>query len=206
MKSATELWYSSWIQNYVKPLLIAVFLVFGLLRPFVVEAYRVDSGSMEETLMTGDRILVSKFVYGLKLPLTDIKVLDFHRPQRGDIVLFVPPHDPRTFVKRVIGLPGDVVETRGTTLYVNGQKMEESSYVRYRFGGIQPNFGPYTVPEDMLFVMGDNRDLSSDSRSWGTFPLRNLKGQAFLIYWSNSGSWWQIYKLRFKQIGKWLAS
>lgn len=206
MRAVLRLWKHPVMQSYVNPLLFAVFIVFGFLRPFVVEAYRVDSGSMETTLMTGDRILVSKFTYGVRLPLTDIRILDFHTPERGDIVLFVPPHDSRTFVKRVIGMPGDIVETRGRQLYVNGDRVEEEEHARYQFGGLRRNFGPYTVPEETLFVMGDNRDNSSDSRSWGPVPMKELKGQAFLVYWSNGGSWWQLHRVRLSQFGKWLAS
>ena len=206
MQKLNRLWHHAVVQEYVRPLLLAILLVFGFLRPFVVEAYRVDSGSMETTLMTGDRILVSKFAYGIQIPLTEIRVLDFHTPERGDIILFKPPHDARTFVKRVIGLPWDTVRTRGTALYVNGKRLRESEYARYRYGGVQPDFGPYTVPEGHIFVMGDNRDNSSDSRSWGPVPLANLKGQAFLIYWSHEGDWWEFYRLRLRQIGRWLAS
>ena len=171
---------------------IAVAVVLALfIRTFVVQAFKIPSGSMKPTLLIGDHILVNKFIYGVKIPFWDKIIIPIKKPERGDIVVFKFPEDPsKDFIKRVIGIAGDVIEIRNKQLYVNHKRMEtlygvylDSSIIS---GSIQPrdNFGPVTVPPDALFVMGDNRDHSYDSRFWGFVRLNALKGKAFIIYWS----------------------
>ena len=169
---------------------IAVIIAL-FIRTFVVQAFKIPSGSMKPTLQVGDHILVNKFIYGVKIPYLNTLLLPVKKPQRGDIVVFKYPLDPRKdFIKRVIGLPGDVVEIRDKTIYVNGQRLNHDVGVfsdpHIIAGNIRPrdNLGPISVPKGALFVMGDNRDESFDSRFWGFVPLRDVNGKAFIIYWS----------------------
>ncbi|MCD6508577.1 signal peptidase I [Candidatus Poribacteria bacterium] len=192
--------------EYVQVIFVAFAVVFGFLRPFIIEAYEIPTGSMRDTLLEGDRILVCKFIYGIKIPFTDWRVFDYHKPQRGDIFVFIPPHEPnRNFVKRIVGVGGDVIETRGRHLYVNGKLIHDESYTRHEPRPL-PDFGPYRVPKGYVFAMGDNRDRSNDSRFWGPVPLNNIKGKAFIIYWSQGGKLWQLNKIRWRRIGKILHS
>jgi signal peptidase I len=174
--------------------LAAFLLAAFILRATVVEAFKIPSGSMIPTLRIGDHILVSKLSYGLRLPLMASSVFLFDSPERADIVVFTRPDDPATIeddsdtnvIKRVVGLPGDVVEVRDTTVYINNQILEES-YARWQEGGLRDgNFGPERVPEGHIFLLGDNRDHSKDSRFWTEpfLPIERVKGRALIIYWS----------------------
>ncbi len=171
-------------------ILIAIVIAL-FIRTFVVQAFKIPSGSMKPTLLVGDHILVNKFIYGVKIPYLNTVILPVKDPQRGDIVVFKYPIDPRKdFIKRVIGVPGDVIEIRDKSVYINGQRLNHDVGVysdpRTIAGNLRPrdNLGPITVPLDGLFVMGDNRDESFDSRFWGFVPLRDVSGKAFIIYWS----------------------
>jgi signal peptidase I len=187
-------------REYFEAILIAIVLAL-FIRTFIVQAFKIPSGSMKPTLLVGDHILVNKFIYGVKLPFFRITLIPVTDPKRGDIVVFKFPEDPdKDFIKRVIGIPGDVVEIRNKKIYLNHKPMEDShgTYVDPHVipGSARPrdNFGPVTVPSDSLFVMGDNRDHSYDSRFWGFVDMSDLKGKAFIIYWSwnkeNSGVRW----------------
>jgi signal peptidase I len=195
-----------------------------LLRAFVVEAFQIPSGSMIPTLEIGDHIFVSKFAYGIGIPFTNKKVVEFSNPQRGDIIVFRYPPDPSTdFIKRVVGLPGDSVELRHNQVFINGQPMlreHVAGECRYNEGRSpeeardcelwieslgskthkvyqDPNqppqdWGPRVVPPRSVFVMGDNRDNSRDSRVWGFVPYDNVKGRALVVWWSRDpayGGW-----------------
>ena len=192
------------VWEYVQVIAVAFVLVFGFMRPFVVEAFKIPSGSMEDTLLVGDRILVAKFIYGIRVPFTKLHILDFHKPEIGDVFVFKPP--PRAgrtqnFIKRIVGLPGDVIEIRSGNLYRNGKVVEGEDYVkRHQFSPHSPQSGKMMVPPGHVFAMGDNRDRSSDSRVWGPVPMENIKGQAFLIYWSwdKKNDW--LKKIRFSRI------
>ncbi len=191
--------------EYIKTLVIAFVLVFGFMRPFVVEAFHIPSGSMEDTLLVGDRILVSKFIYGIKVPFTDKHILKFHEPEIGDVFVFEPPPGAgdEKLVKRVVGLPGDVIEVRKGEFYRNGKAVKEDHVKRQPFTWLsRQNFGPVEVPPGHVFAMGDNRDLSKDSRAWGFVPFENIKGQTFLTYWSwdEDADW--LHKIRFSRIGR----
>jgi signal peptidase I len=189
-----------------------VILIVLLLRSFLVEPFRIPSGSMMPTLLDGDFILVNKFAYGVRLPVLNYKIIDAGSPQRGDVVVFRYPKNPSVdYIKRVVGLPGDVVTYRNKMVYVNGEPMELAPQGKYsgegtalsmtgallfeeQLGEVSHNIlirqeqpirhGEFRVPEGHYFVMGDNRDNSNDSRFWGTVPEENLVGEAFMI-WMN---------------------
>ncbi|MDX1811789.1 MAG: signal peptidase I [Gammaproteobacteria bacterium] len=190
-----------------------VILIVLLLRSFLVEPFRIPSGSMIPTLKVGDFILVNKFAYGIRLPVTDTKVLGIGEPHRGDVAVFRYPKDPSVdYIKRVIGLPGDRISYRNKTLYINGKRISTSRvgpYTETKDGlpipganrineqltpeikhdilleSMKPTFnGEWIVPEGHYFMMGDNRDNSNDSRYWGFVPEANLVGKAFMI-WMN---------------------
>jgi len=164
----------SWIRETVETVVIALVLAF-LIRSFIVETFWIPSGSMEPTLMVGDRIMAYKIFYGI------------NRVKRGDIIIFKFPLDPKKdFVKRVIGLPGDTIEIRKKEVYVNKKRLIEPYAVHsdnWDTGFPRDEYGPVKVPSDSLFVLGDNRDSSEDSRYWGYVPKENIIGKAFLIYW-----------------------
>lgn len=145
------------IHEHAKMIVVPLILVFGLIRPFIVEAYRIPSGSMEDTLLVGDQILVCKFIYGVKIPGTNIKVLDFHKPARGDVFVFIPSHDERHFIKRIVAIEGDTVETRDDTLYVNGKIVDDGSYTKHLpFSQFRKDFPPFRQLE--YIPTGENFD------------------------------------------------
>jgi len=187
-------------REYAEALLIAAVLAL-FIRTFVVQAFKIPSGSMKPTLLVGDHILVNKFIYGVKIPFLNFTLIPIKTPKRGDIVVFKFPEDPKKdFIKRVIALPGDTVQIHNKKIYINHELMEDphGTYLDPHVipAGARPrdNVGPLTVPSDSFFVMGDNRDHSYDSRFWGCVDLSAIKGKAFIIYWSwdgeNSGIRW----------------
>ena len=178
-------------REYAESIIIAIILAL-VIRTFVVQAFKIPSGSMEDTLLIGDHILVNKLAYGLQIPVLDTKIRFLgllSTPQRGDIIVFPFPRDPsRDFIKRVIGLPGERIEVRNHHAYVNGEALKEP-YVRLdERAALHPSryshWGPEVVPPGKLFVMGDHRDNSADSRDWGFLDSEQVKGRAFIIYWS----------------------
>jgi len=204
-----------WVEPLVSALIIALFL-----KAFVVQAFKIPSGSMFPTLLVGDHVLVNRFGYGIMIPFTDIKLGPaFLKVKRGDIIVFKWPNDPKLdFIKRVIGLPGDEIAVRGRLVYINGKPFPidkngkfsgeerelekcgvpsncgfekyvetiDSKKHELAYAGCDAarDFGPIKVPEGHYFMMGDNRDCSNDSRYWGFVPFKNIKGKAFVIYWS----------------------
>lgn len=234
----------STFREYAEAIITAI-LIALFIRSFGIEAFKIPSSSMVPTLMIGDHIFVNKFVYGLRIPLTKIRFFEFRKPKRGDVVVFIYPEDEhKDFIKRVIGLPGDVVNVQGEDLFVNGQRIpkepvkvtnsdngkelivsdngnieaipffrtwrrfnffeeelgEEDVIIQYEKNTYHKN-GEFKVPENHLFVMGDNRDNSSDSREWGFVPLENVKGKAMFV-------WLSLNKekggIRFDRIGTWI--
>lgn len=191
--------------EYTKAVITALILAL-FIRAYFIQAFKIPSGSMIPTLQIGDHILVNKFIYGTTIPFSDKRVLVFRKPKRGDIIVFKYPEDPsRDFIKRVIAVEGDVIESRNKVIYVNGNPVNEP-YTQHtdttlKPRGIEPrdNFGPYIVPKDKLFMMGDNRDQSYDSRYWGYVDLKEIRGEALVIYWS-----WDSKKYfpRLERIGR----
>ena len=177
----------STFREYAEAAAIAVLLAL-FIRTFVVQAFKIPSGSMEPTLLIGDHILVNKFIYGVKIPFIRSTVIPISRPERGDVVVFIYPVDKsKDFIKRVIGLPGDKIEIRDKKIYVNGSLYEDKHgfYADRRAVRANPDHpDQFTVPKGHIFVMGDNRDHSYDSRFWGYVPIETIKGKAFIIYFS----------------------
>jgi signal peptidase I len=182
----------STVREYFESIVIAVILAL-FVRTWVVQAFKIPTGSMENNLLIGDHLLVNKFVFGPTTTL-DRAVLPVTNVVRGDIVVFKYPEEPeRDFIKRVIGLPGDTVELKAKKVYINGQPLDEP-YVHFLTGmsefsevtshDVRERYGPVTVPAGQYFVMGDNRDNSQDSRYWGFLPGTYIKGKAMMIYWS----------------------
>lgn len=177
-------------REYGEAILIA-FILALFIRTFIVQAFKIPSGSMKPTLLVGDHILVNKFLYGVKIPFTDITLVPVKKPKRGDIVVFKFPEDPKKdFIKRVIAVSGDTVQIRNKEVYINDKPIDDPYGIHIDPhtipGKLRPrdNLDPVSVPPDSLFVMGDNRDHSYDSRFWGFVKLSSVKGKAFIIYWS----------------------
>ncbi len=206
------------VREIAEAIVIALILAM-VIRTFVLQAFKIPSGSMEDTLLIGDHIIVSKFAYGLQVPkLAEVNLLGVNVPfletrlirtwgniHRGDVIVFRFPGDrSKDYIKRVIGLPGDRVELRDKVIYINNEKWNDPYGIyKGRLFGDDPektvNFGPYTVPAGFVFCMGDNRDRSYDSRYWGPVPISDIKGQAEIIYWS-----WdkEDHWVRFRRIGR----
>ncbi len=183
------------ILEYAKAIGTALILAL-IIRTFAVQAFKIPSGSMIPTLLIGDHLLVNKIVYGTPVDIPFTSITLFHmpglrQPQRDEVIVFKYPEDPtRDFIKRVIAVGGDTVQEIDKKIYVNGKLVDEpftqhidtTAYL----GQLEPrdNFGPYLVPKDKLFVMGDNRDQSYDSRFWGYVDVKQVRGKAMIIYWS----------------------
>jgi len=195
-----------WLE-YLIVIATAFALVFGFMKPFVVDAFNIPSESMEDTLLVGDRILVAKFIYGIRIPSIDICILGFNKPKVGDVFVFKPPPEARrksNFIKRIVGVSGDIIEIKKGELYRNGVPVEEETYVK-RIDNSPlhlMDFGPVKVPSEYVFAMGDNRDNSNDSRFWGFVPCENIRGQAFLRYWSWDKKADLLHKIRFSRSGR----
>jgi len=193
------------VKEYVESIIIAI-LIALFIRTFLVCAYKIPSRSMVPTLLVGDHILVNKFIYGVKIPLLRRTIIPFREPQRGEIVVFIFPNDrSKDFIKRVIGVAGDKIEIKNKKIFINDREFKDS-YGIFSDSLILPqslqprdNFGPVIVPEKSIFVMGDNRDESLDSRFWGFVDLKDVEGKAFVIYWS-----WNRdeHNLRWQRLGQ----
>jgi signal peptidase I len=186
----------STIREYFESIVIAVILAL-FIRTFVVQAFKIPTGSMEENLLIGDHLLVNKFVFGPTASAIERTLLPVTPIKRGDVLVFKYPEDPeRDFIKRVIGLPGEKVELREKKVYINDRALDEpyvhflqppgetSEFHEVTSYDVRERYGPVTVPPNHYFVMGDNRDNSQDSRYWGFLPRENVKGKALVIYWS----------------------
>jgi signal peptidase I len=187
-------------REYLEALLVAG-LFLGFTNTFVLKTFYIPSGSMENTLLVGDHLIVNRYVYGAPDGVAALGLLPTREPRRGDVVVFRSPEDPQIdLVKRLIGLPGDRVEIRQKQLFLNGRRVDDRTYAIHRDPRVgsertsfnyqlyrRDNFGPVTVPPGRYFFLGDNRDFSYDSRYWGAVPVHYVKGRAFLIYWSYGG-------------------
>lgn len=223
LKSAVDahlpLWRSYIVRDYAEAIVVALALAL-VIRAFVIQAFKIPSGSMIPTLLVGDQLIVNKFMYGFEIPFTYKKVLPLRKPSRGDIIVFRFPQDPsKDFIKRVIGTPGDVIEMKDKELYVNGEKLPTRSEGRYEYedtsgvkvdaellietiGDVEHKIlltdsfrSPLdnfrrVVPENQYFCMGDNRDRSNDSRYWGFVDASLIRGKAMVIYFSWPPSQW----------------
>ena len=188
------------LKEYVEALIIALILAL-LIRTFVIQAFKIPSGSMKETLLIGDHLLVNKFLYGVRFPFVDY-VIPVSDPEHSDIIVFEYPEEPdKDFIKRIIGIPGDTIEIRNKEVYRNGEKLSEP-YARHTDSriveGPRDNLIPFVVPADSYFVMGDNRDESYDSRWWRYVRRDQIRGKAWRIYWS----WESLSDIRFGRIGQ----
>lgn len=192
-KSVTGQRHKSALRDWSEALIVAAILAL-IIRTFVVQAFKIPSASMEDTLLIGDHLLVNKFIYGLQVPGVDHRIFTIREPQRGDIIVFEFPEDRdqpfwkrRDFIKRIIGLPGDVVEIHNKQVLINGRPYNVPEAV-FKDGTLLPggrdNMPPVKVPADHYFMMGDNRDRSYDSRFWGFVSNEEIKGLAFIKYWS----------------------
>lgn len=215
-RGGDEATYSEpWPVEYAKSF-FPVLLIVLLLRSFLVEPFQIPSGSMVPTLEVGDFILVNKYTYGLRLPVLGTKLVDIDEPERGEVMVFFPPHESRYFIKRVVGLPGDTIGYRDGQLTINGEPVRTELIERIRMGngnGSQPGIlfrewlgdtdhlaqrttrerrrrrSQWVVPPDHYFMMGDNRDNSADSRVWGAVPEENIVGKAFAVWMHKDPGW-----------------
>ena len=199
----------NFIKEYIEPIVIAI-LIALFIRAFIVQAFKIPSSSMEPTLLVGDHILVNKFIYGIRIPYSDEifgknkKFFEWKKPQRGDVIVFIFPKDrKKDFIKRVIGTEGEKVEIVRNKIYINDKLMDDPwGHFTMARSSIE-DFGPVKVPEGSLFVMGDNRDNSQDSRFWGFVNINAVKGKALIVYFSwNSISQDLLNKIRWNRFGK----
>ena len=194
------------LREYVEAALWALVLTL-FLRAFVIQAFRIPSASMQDTLLIGDFLFVNKFEYGPKIPFTHIRLPGLRAPRRGDVIVFQFPQDPtKDFIKRCVATGGETLEVRNKQVYVDGKPLRES-YAIHSDPSVRPagydyrdNFGPVTVARGQMFMMGDNRDNSNDSRYWGQLEMDLVKGRAMFIYWSWDGErnwprWNRIFQL-----------
>jgi len=194
----------STLRESIEAIFIAL-IVALFIRTFVVQAFKIPSGSMIPTLLIGDHILVNKFIYGIKNPITRKTLISIGEPERNDVIVFKYPVNPKQdFIKRVIGVAGDRIEIQDKRVYVNGKLFEVKNAIhldsKIISGDFQPrdNLGPIIVPENSLFVMGDNRDNSHDSRFWKFVDMDAVKGKAFIMYWSWNR---EDFSVRWNRIG-----
>ena len=187
------------IREYAEIIVLAVALAL-FVRTFFVQAFRIPSESMEDTLLVGDFLFANKLLYGPKLPLVDIRLPAIRDPKPGDIIIFKYPGDPKVdYIKRCVAVEGQTVELVDSKLYVDGVMQEEDDFTKYVFGS-RPDrrFGPFKVPEGHIFMMGDNRDNSADSRAWGPLDKSLVSGKAMFIYFSWNPN---AHSVRFSRIG-----
>jgi len=186
----------STLREYFESIVIAVILAL-FIRTFVVQAFKIPTGSMENNLLIGDHLLVNKFVLGPTTSRLERALLPVADVKRGDVIVFKYPEEPeRDFIKRVIGLPGETLEVRDKKVFINGTALDEpyahylqpvaspSEFHEVTSFDVRDRYGPVTVPPNQFFMMGDNRDNSQDSRYWGFLPRENIKGKSLVIYWS----------------------
>ncbi len=222
---------SRWMWEWIKAVTTAIVL-FLFVRTFFVEAFKIPTGSMENTLLVGDFLLVNKAVYGAEVPMTGTRLPALTQPHRNDVIVFFPPHDPaKNYVKRLVGLPGDTLEMRDKVLFLNGEPVVEpyarhidgfsdpsdarmmwqTNYLvlgKWNWGNYRPtrdNWGPLVVPEGKYFALGDNRDYSEDSRYWGFLDASSIRGRPMFIYYSferASSPFSWISSIRWGRIGE----
>jgi len=171
-----------WVESIVIAFILAMFI-----RTFFIQAFKIPTGSMRPTLLEGDAILVNKFIYGPKIPFTDLRLPGFRQPKRGDVIVFIYPENPKKdFIKRLVAKEGETVEIKSGTIYINDKPLLEPIFSQrfyYNKGKLAREGEKIVVPKDSFFVLGDNSGSSQDSRYWGFVPKKNILGQAMIIYW-----------------------
>ncbi|KPK97316.1 MAG: hypothetical protein AMJ95_09715 [Omnitrophica WOR_2 bacterium SM23_72] len=174
------------LREWIESIVIA-FLLAMVIRTFLVQAFKIPTGSMKPTLMEGDLILVNKFIYGAKAPFINLRLPGLRQPRRGDVVVFIYPQDlKKDFIKRLVGLPQDKIAIKNGTLFVNGEPLTDPVFSQrfyYNRGDFAKDEEEIVVPQGNFFVLGDNSASSKDSRYWGFVPEENVIGKAILIYW-----------------------
>ena len=174
------------LRDWVESIIIALILAM-VIRFFVIESFKIPTGSMRPTLLEGDLIMVNKFIYGARVPFTDLRLPALRQPKRGDVIVFIYPVDrKKNFIKRLVAFGGETVEIKNGTIYINDQHLLEPVFNQryyYNRGDFSREQEKIVVPEDCLFVLGDNSASSQDSRYWGFLPKKNLLGEALLIWW-----------------------
>ena len=174
-------------REWLEALIIAAAIAYFVVRPFIIQAYKIPSGSMRPTFIEGDIILVNKFIYGPKVPFTDLRLPGVRPPQRGDIVVFISPPEPhKDFIKRLVATEGETVEIKNGTIYIDDRPLLDSvfnQFYYYNRGEFGREGQKIIVPKDSFFVLGDNSASSQDSRYWGFVPYKNLLGKALIVYW-----------------------
>ncbi len=184
------------LREYIEIIVTAVILAL-IVRTFIVQSYHIPSESMKDTLLKGDFLFANKFIYGAKIPFVNWRLPVVREPRRGDVVIFKWPKDKKTdYIKRCIALEGEVIEIKDKTVSIDGKKLDED-YTKYIRGGLN-DYGPYRVPEGYIFVLGDNRDNSYDSRFWGPLDKKLLRGEALFLYFSID---YKKHWPRFSRIG-----
>ncbi|EQB62846.1 MAG: hypothetical protein RBG1_1C00001G0425 [candidate division Zixibacteria bacterium RBG-1] len=179
------------LRDYAESLIVALILAL-IIKTSLVEAYKIPSGSMEDTLLVGDFLLANKFIYGSKIPLIDVRLPAIREPKPGDVIIFkFPGNLKQNYIKRLIATEGQVVEIKNKQVYVDGKPLADPPHVKHTDNTNSPignpnrdNFGPYRVPKGFLFAMGDNRDNSYDSRFWGPLDRKLVLGKAMILHWS----------------------
>ena len=173
-------------REWVESIIIA-FVLAMVIRTFLVQAFKIPTGSMRPTLLEGDLILVNKFIYGAKIPFVDLNLPAVRQPRRGDVVVFIYPENPKKdFIKRLVAIAGETVEIENGTIFINGQPLLDTVFSQryyYNRGEFGQEGKKIVVPKNSIFVLGDNSASSQDSRFWGFVPRKNILGEAILIYW-----------------------
>ncbi|MFA5410623.1 MAG: signal peptidase I [Candidatus Omnitrophota bacterium] len=174
------------VRDWIESIVVA-FILAMIIRAFIVQAFKIPTGSMRPTLLEGDLILVNKFIYGAKIPFTDLRLPQVKPLKRGDVVVFIYPENPKKdFIKRLVALPGESVEIKNGTVYINSRPLLDPLFSQryyYNRGRFAEEGDKITVPPGHFFVMGDNSASSQDSRFWGFVPHKNILGKAMVIYW-----------------------
>jgi signal peptidase I len=185
------------LREYTEIIVLAVALAL-FVRTFFIQAFRIPSESMEDTLLVGDFLFANKFIYGPKIPLVDSRLPSIRDPRPGDIIIFKYPGDEKTdYIKRCVAVAGQTVEVKRNVLYVDGLPVEEN-FAKWVLGPRDYTWGPYTIEDGHIFMMGDNRDNSADSRAWGPLDMRLITGKAMFIYFSWNP---RSNTVRFSRIG-----
>lgn len=174
------------LRDWVESIIVA-FLLAMVIRTFIIQAFKIPTGSMRPTLMEGDLILVNKFIYGAKVPFSDLRLPKVRDLKRGDVVVFIYPEDKsKDFIKRLVGLPGDELEIKNGTIFINSEPLLDPVFNQryyYNRGDFAQEGQKITVPADSYFMLGDNSGSSKDSRYWGFVPKKDILGKAIMIYW-----------------------